>query len=272
MTYPLSLPAHGPLITLTHPNEWLWIIELHHSNDNRLTLEMVDYGIKPALDAVERDWRAQWRTAQQNKDTEGAKGALIFVGARNQDKFFSNGLDYPSVVANLNFFPVTYNPLLARLLTFPIPTITAINGHCFAGSMMLALACDYRVMTDGSQRRAWMCMNEVLFGAIWPLSFAAILRAKIGDARLHRKIALEGHKFTPKEALEAGLVDHIVAGNTADVLAKAEEVARTNSVNARHGVWGLIKADLYRDTLEMMQQHSRPMNPRLDDAAARSRL
>lgn len=105
MTYPLSLPAHGPLITLTHPNESLWIIELHHSNDNRLTLEMVDYGIKPALDAVERDWREQWRTAQQNKDTEGAKGALIFVGARNQDKFFSNGLDYPSVVANLNFFP-----------------------------------------------------------------------------------------------------------------------------------------------------------------------
>ncbi len=83
-------------------------------------------------------------------------------------------------------------------------------------------------------------------------------------------------------------MDHIVAGNTADVLAKAEEVARTNSVNARHGVWGLIKvwsiqyslmccphttqADLYRDTLEMMQQHSRPMNPQLDDAAARSRL
>lgn len=27
--------------------------------------------------------------------------------------------------------------------------------------MILAMACDYRVMTDGSKRNAWMCMNEV---------------------------------------------------------------------------------------------------------------
>ena len=26
---------------------------------------------------------------------------------------------------------------------------------------MLALCCDYRVMTDGERRNAWMCMNEV---------------------------------------------------------------------------------------------------------------
>ena len=73
---------------------------------------------------------------------------------------------------------MTFNPLLARLLTFPrmtsfvflkrdqftrvpVPTIAAINGHCFAGGFMLALTCDYRVMTDGSSRRAWLCMNEV---------------------------------------------------------------------------------------------------------------
>lgn len=73
-----------------------------------------------------------------------------------------------------------YNLLLKRLLTFPstnfypeqgltdaflasdiVPTLAAINGHCFAGGMMLALSCDYRVMTDGEKRNAWMCMNEV---------------------------------------------------------------------------------------------------------------
>lgn len=42
-----------------------------------------------------------------------------------------------------------------------VPTIAAINGHCFAGGMMLSLACDYRVMTDGSERNTWLCMNEV---------------------------------------------------------------------------------------------------------------
>lgn len=43
----------------------------------------------------------------------------------------------------------------------PVPTIAALNGHCFAGGMMLSVCCDYRVMTDGSKRNAWMCMNEV---------------------------------------------------------------------------------------------------------------
>ena len=67
--------------------------------------------------------------------------------------------------------------MLSRILTFPsekpvlslmrvakfsiVPTIAAINGHCYAGGLMLSLVCDYRVMTDGSSRNAWLCMNEV---------------------------------------------------------------------------------------------------------------
>ena len=106
---------------------------------------------------------------------------------------------------------------------------------------MLSLACDYRVMTDGSKRNAWLCMNEVHFGARWPLSFTAVLRAKFGDHRLHRKVALEGHRFVPSEALKDGILDAVVAGNTADVLAAAEKIADRISTNAGAGVWGLIK-------------------------------
>lgn len=125
---------------------------------------------------------------------------------------------------------------------------------------MLSLACDYRVMTDGTKRNAWLCMNEVgfreyppivqlsnltsqqvHFGAVWPLSFTAILRAKFGDHRLQRKIALEGHRFVPSEALADGILDHLVTGNTTAVVAKAEEVADLISGNASAGVWGLIK-------------------------------
>lgn len=61
---------------------------------------------------------------------------------------------------------------------------------------------------------------------------------------MHRKIALEGHRFTPREALEAGFVDHIVQGNTVAVLVKAEEIAEIASPLAREGVWGIIKARL----------------------------
>jgi hypothetical protein len=38
-----------------------------------------------------------------------------------------------------------------------------------------------------------------------------------------------------------------VKGKTADILAKAEEIADKFGVNAAMGVWGLIKVDLYED-------------------------
>lgn len=86
-----------------------------------------------------------------------------------------------------------------------------------------------------------MTFSQVHFGAPWPLSFTALLRAKFGDHRLYRKIALEGHRYTAEEALQDGILDYIVKGKTGDILAKAEEVADRLSGNATMGVWGLIK-------------------------------
>ena len=76
---------------------------------------------------------------------------------------------------------------------------------------------------------------------MWPLSLASVVRAKVGDGRVQRKIALEGHRFTPKEGLDLGLLDHIVSGNTEVVLAKAAEVADSVGSIAKEGVWGIIK-------------------------------
>jgi Delta3-Delta2-enoyl-CoA isomerase len=52
---------------------------------------------------------------------------------------------------------------------------------------------------------------------------------------------LEGHRFSPSEALQAGFVDHLVNGDTNAIMAKAEEVAAQISSTAKEGVWGLIK-------------------------------
>ncbi|KAH9940991.1 ClpP/crotonase-like domain-containing protein [Amylocystis lapponica] len=276
MSYPLSLPATQPLVTLTQPTPHTWLIELHNGEDSRLTHVLIEQGLKPALDAVEKHWRDGFREAHAKKDKDGGKGALIIVGKRGQNKFFSNGLDLATVHADPvlfhNFIPYMLNTLLQRLLSFPIPTIAAINGHCFAGAMMLSLCCDYRIMTDGSSRNAWLCMNEVHFGASWPYSFAAVLRAKVGDGRLHRKVALEGYRFSPPEALEAGLVDHLVKGDTEAVIAKAQEVADSVNGAARLGVWGAIKMELYRDTLEKMGRDVLVKTAAAEDAMAKARL
>ncbi|EGN99099.1 hypothetical protein SERLA73DRAFT_181915 [Serpula lacrymans var. lacrymans S7.3] len=263
--YPLSLPGTDPILTITYPRQGLWIIELHNGDDSRLTKRLIDEAFRPALDIVENHWAKDWKAANVSEDKEGGKGALIIVGKRNQDKFFSNGFDYESVKGNPAFFTYTANPLLSRLLSFPIPTIAAINGHAFAAGMMLALACDYRVMIDGSKRRAWLSMNEIHFGAPWPLSFSALLRAKVALPATRRSVALEGHRFTPAEALDVHMIDHAVPGaeGTKGVLSKAEEVAVQVSGLAKGGVWGAIKTYLYHEALETIsldaQSHSLPL-------------
>ncbi|KAH9966251.1 ClpP/crotonase-like domain-containing protein [Lactifluus volemus] len=249
---PLPTGSQTPLLTLTRPTPIVWQIELHNGVDNRLAKSLINDAFKPALQIVEREWRKERAEGKAKKDKEAGAAALVIVGRLDQDKFFSNGFDYPSVVADPAWFTATFDPLLLHLLTFPskstfsrtdvFPTVAAINGHCFAAGAIIALACDYRVMTDGTNRRAWMCMNEIDFGAPWPVSFAAIVRAKLSRVSVVGKFALEGHRFTPREALEADLIDEVVAGGTTTgVLERAREIAREKAPKAREGVWGVIK-------------------------------
>jgi len=251
LQYPVGVEQ--PLLTLTRPKDTLWVIEMHHGHDNRLTETFIEKCLKPALDTVAEEWEQGWAASKEKgkaaSEDEG-KGALLIVGKKGQEKFFSNGLDFANAIKNPDFFPLIFNPLISQLVTFPIPTIAVINGHCFAAGMIFSLCCDYRIMTDGTKRNAWMCMNEVHFGAPCPASFAALLRAKVLDQQLHRKIALEGARFTPADALKGGFIDHIVPGSTADMLVKAEELAANVSGLAKGGVWGVIKRDLYSDVIE----------------------
>ncbi|KAI0768110.1 ClpP/crotonase [Trametes elegans] len=276
MSYPVSLPQSNPLITVTHPTPALWVIELHNGADSRLTDVLLTQALKPALDIVERHWRENWRAGQAKGDEALCKGALVIVGNRKQDKFFSNGLDWENAskepTFHTNFFRVVFNPVVSRLLTFPIPTIAAVNGHAFAAGMILALACDYRVMTDGSKRNAWLSMNEIHFGATLPLSLAAVLRAKAPSPQILRKIILEGHRFTAKEAHDVGLVDRIVAGNTEGVLAEAQALAESVSTLAKTGAWGLNRSEMYRDVVEGFGRDTQVVSALADDAAAKARL
>lgn len=56
-----------------------------------------------------------------------------------------NGLQLECLAEYPTFFRDYYYKLLARIMTFPLHTIAAINGHCFAGGLCLALACDWRI-------------------------------------------------------------------------------------------------------------------------------
>lgn len=62
-----------------------------------------------------------------------------------------NGLNLDCLPSYPTFFGDYYYKLLSRIITFPLTTIAAINGHCFAGGLCLALACDWRICRASSR-------------------------------------------------------------------------------------------------------------------------
>lgn len=151
-----------------------------------------------------------------------------------------------------------------------------MNGHTFAAGFLLALACDYRVITSG---KAWASMNEIHFGATMPRAFAALVKAKSPSPVVTRKIFLEGHRFVPEELLALGLVDQTVEGGTEKVLEAALALGAKWAPHAKGSVWGLQKVCIFglvaeRPTLKNcaardIQGHTRcrPRYAVADDAA-----
>ncbi|KAJ9127387.1 hypothetical protein QFC24_000794 [Naganishia onofrii] len=230
-------------LTITRPSELCWKIAFNGPPDNRLTENMLKQLLE-ALDQVELEWRQQSDWSKQF-DAKRKGGALILTSEIT--KFFSNGLDYENSIKNPNFHLEVFNPVSVRLLTFPMVTIAAINGHAFAGGYMMALLCDFRLMTDG---RAWCCMNEILstsqidFGAPMPPFFARLLHLRLSHTRsanILRKTLL-GHRFTAPELLEEGIVDEIVPAD--QLQERAIQFGNEIGVKSKGGSWGEMKVSV----------------------------
>lgn len=122
---------------------------------------------------------------------------------------FSAGLDFDSV------FPIfasgdrdaiarwlrRYQAMNLRAWRFPRPTVAAINGHAYAGGMLTALTCDYRVAADGAR----FCMNEVPMGIAVPGVFVEIIRYAVGE-RAAALATLFGREYEAQDAHRLGFV------------------------------------------------------------------
>lgn len=93
--------------------------------------------------------------------------ALVVTSAH--EKIWCNGIDLDWLVPAVQEqgeglakrFRTEMFTLFKRLVTFPMPTIAAINGHAFAGGAFLAFAHDFRFMRED---RGWICLPEVDLG------------------------------------------------------------------------------------------------------------
>ena len=121
-------------------------------------------------------------------------------------KIWHSGLNLEAVMAmgerTLEFVHQVER-LFARLLRLPIPTVAAIQGHCFAAGAMFALAHDVRLMRSD---RGYFCLPEVDLRLPFTDGMAALIGAKLPQPALHRAAVL-GERFTPEDAQRAGIVD-----------------------------------------------------------------
>jgi 3-hydroxyacyl-CoA dehydrogenase/enoyl-CoA hydratase/3-hydroxybutyryl-CoA epimerase len=97
--------------------------------------------------------------------------------------------------------------LFEQLARLPVPTVAAINGVCLGGGTELALACDYRLMSDSP--KAKIGLPEVRLGIFPAWGGCARLPRVVGLAAA-LDLILTGKQLDARRAKKIGLVDERV--------------------------------------------------------------
>jgi enoyl-CoA hydratase/carnithine racemase len=156
-------------------------------------------------------------------------GALVITG---RPGVFSAGLNLkllPTLpAAELRRTMVAFGRVMLRVFTFPVPTVAALSGHAIAGGAMLGFACDLRIAADGAFR---LHLNEVAIGLTLP-TWAIVLAQSAVPTRWHAEAILHARAYSPRDALERGIVDAVAAPDRLldDAHALAEPLAALDAV------------------------------------------
>jgi enoyl-CoA hydratase/carnithine racemase len=164
-------------------------------------------------------------------EVEASTGPAALVTTSASEKFYSNGLDLDWVrdpeahpdAGDRGPFADEFMKLMARVITFPLPTIAAINGHAFGAGFMFALCHDLRHMRAD---RGFVCANEMQLGLAIPTPELALFRHKLSLDVFFETVQL-ARRWTGPDALARGVVQAVAASETllADAQRKAAELA-----------------------------------------------
>ena len=180
------------------------MIELEHTN-GVYTLTM---------DADENRWNTTFVRAFDAAldEVAASTGPAALITTASSTKFFSNGLDLAWVQrpdehpqgGPRDVFGDEFMKLMSRLITFPLPTIAAVNGHAFGAGFMCALCHDVRIMRAD---RGFLCANEMQLGLRIPKPELALFKHKLSAQAFFETVQL-AKRWTAASALQAGVVSH----------------------------------------------------------------
>lgn len=101
-----------------------------------------------------------------------------------------------------------FGDVVERLLTLPVPVVAAVQGPAMGGGCELAAACDVVVARDD----ATFGQPEIRLG-VFPPAAAALLPRLVGR-QLALDLILTGRSLGAREALQAGLAQHVFPRET----------------------------------------------------------
>lgn len=123
---------------------------------------------------------------------------------------FCAGVDLFRIVRGGAAYVDEFIPALDRacaaIFRCPKPVVGALNGHAIAGGMVLACACDVRVMATGKGR---MGVTELAVGVPFPWLALEIVRVSTPVEHLQELFYL-GETYSAVDAHARGLVDEVV--------------------------------------------------------------
>ncbi|XP_065861768.1 enoyl-CoA delta isomerase 2, peroxisomal-like [Euphorbia lathyris] len=141
--------------------------------------------------------------------SQATRGSVLVT--TSQGKFFSNGFDLAWAKAagskwmdRLHEMVESFRPVIAEMLSLPMPTIAAVQGHAAAAGFLFALSHDYFLMRSD---KGVLYMSEIDIGLPLPDYFAAMFRSKMPGVSTRRDVLLRGTKVRGEEAVRMGIVE-----------------------------------------------------------------
>jgi len=207
------------------------------------------------LDAGENRFNAAllgaFGRALDEVEAAAAPKALVVTGT---GKFFTNGLDLGEMsaggAAEAEAYVARVLATLGRMLTLPVSTVAAVNGHAFGAGALLALVTDFAVMRAD---RGFFCMPEIDMKFPLHPGMVAVLQARL-PLRTAHEVIMTGKRFGGAEAVERQIVHEALPEER--VLPRAVELAAGLAAKADAAV-GILRASLYQSVLDAL---ARPLS------------
>lgn len=159
--------------------------------------------------------------AEEISQLEEDKSAKAIVLTSAVPNIFSGGIDileiYQAKPERLAKYWRALQEMWLQLYGSRLITFAAVNGHAPAGGCLMAMCCDYRIMSKGYT----IGLNETLLGIVAPWWFRDTMKSTIGNRQTELSLQL-GKLYNSEEAKAIGLVDKVVEPEMLEMAVKEE--------------------------------------------------